>query len=273
MRPDRTKIEPRVKSVLGWDVAATSKSLEKLYPETWRRIHTRTIESPPDYYGSKILSVGLVSAIEEARAAKEQYSSNVGVVAGILEKFDFPTYYVSRPLVEALKRSQPPQGLAWSDLSLPFKGLTFMVPRGSLVEPEPTSCEMACVGVAKFMANEVLSIPTVRLGVGPLDYDRICIFWILGPSGLEMNDTTFPAAHPLEPLGDWIDEKSVGRPYVGPPGAFSAKVGRELHTCHGGEEGFSRARKASPQAYQGGAPGSILAHLYRQELLHYSQGS
>lgn len=223
MRPDRSKISGPVAAVLKWDVAATSRALERKYPDTWRRINTRTIESPPDYFGSKVVSVGIVSAIEEARAG--HLDSNVGIIAGVLEKFDFPTYYVSRPLVEALSRSSPPKSLTWEDLTLPFKALTFMVPRGCLVEPEPTKGEMACVGVAKLLAGERLEIPSLPgRAVEGLTYDRICIYWILGPSGLEMNDSTFPVSHPLEPLGDWIDAKSEGRPYGGPPGAFASTI-------------------------------------------------
>ncbi len=225
MRPDRSKTSPEVNRLLTYDVGAVAKMMEEKFPETWRRINTRSVQSPSTHWGHKIVPVGLVGAIEEARAAVGNlYESNVGLIAGILEDFDFPTYYVSGPLMEALKRSHPPEGLTWADLTLPFPACCFMVPRGSLVEPEPTRGQIACVGYAWFPANVELSIPTLGKRHQPLPESRISVFWILGPSGVEVQDSTFPEHHALEPSAEWIDEKSVDRNFVGPAGEYASWV-------------------------------------------------
>lgn len=222
VRPDPGKASRRVNDVLGYSAPVVAKMLERKFPETWRRMMVRTTHAPGDYYSNKVVQVGLVGAIEEARAqVGGLLESNVGPIAGVLEKFDFPIYHVSGPLLEALKRSHPPTGMTWADLKLPFPGMCFMVPRMSLVEPEPTEGEVACLGYARFASGDPLRIPTVEVTL-PIPESRISVFWFIAPSGLVCNDVTFPEAHPLEPLAEWIDSKSEGRPYRGPPGSFTS---------------------------------------------------
>ncbi len=223
-RPDPAKISKAAADVLTWGVPAVAKSLEEQFPEVWLRMRARTVHSSGNYYSSKILQCGLTASIYEATAIGGNIESNVPMVAGILEKYDFPTYYVGPQLLDALKHSHPPEKVAWSDLRMPFEGLCFMLPRGSMVEPPPTNKEIACVGVVAFPAGSRLEIPTLGPYVQALPEARTCVFWLLGPGGLEMNDTTFPTSMALEPEIEWIDQVSVGRPYGGPPGKFSSYV-------------------------------------------------
>ncbi len=222
MRPDPTKITDAARNVLALDVNTIAKMLEDKFPATWARMNTKNVQSPATHSSYKVVPVGFTSAIEEARR-QGPLESNVGIIAGVLEKYDFPTYYVSAPLIEALKHSHPPEGLTWADLKLPFPGLCFMVPRGSLIEPEPTKGEIMCVGVARFPTGETLSIPTIGR-IPPLPESRISVYWIVAPSGLVCNDTTFPETHPLEPLVEWINTKSEGHPYGGPPASFTSVI-------------------------------------------------
>ncbi len=234
MRPNPRVVSAAVGDILDQPVGITAKMLEEQFPATWRRMHTRTIDSPPNYYSSKTLAVGFTAAIEEARMQK-RVESNIAIVAGVMEPYDFPTYYVSAPLVEALKRSHPPENLTWKDISLPFPGMCFMVPRGSLLEPEETGkAEIALIGVAKLPAGEWGKVPCLPGRVEPPSEDRVSIFWMIGPSGLVGNDTTFPASHPLEPLAEWIDQATLkhllgfqiqgGAKYFGPNTKFCTSM-------------------------------------------------
>lgn len=228
MKPHPDINSPESLSVLKWEVSTCAKALQERFPSTWKRMFTKSIDSPGKYYSYKAIPVAFTSAIEEAREQSQQprLDSNGGMIAAVLERHDFPTYYVSSPLMEAMKRSQPPKQMKWEEITLPFPALTFMLPRGALSEPEfPGSGELMAIGVAKFEANETIRIPTTNLNVkSPLS--RICVFWIVGPAGLTINDTTFPAEHPLEPLVEWIEDANIkkGFPDSGPVTRFSSQM-------------------------------------------------
>jgi hypothetical protein len=228
MRPDPANTSDAAKSILALDVNTVARMLEEKFPATWRRMHTKSIQAPHIYYSSKSLPVGLTGTIEEMRSLVndgKQLDSNVGIIAGILERYNFPLYYVSSPLMEALKHSHPPAGLTWAQLTLPFQAICFMIPRGSLIEPEPTKGEIICIGVARLPAGEPLIIPTV-CKIENMPETRLSVFWMIGPSALVNNDVTFPETHPLEPLSEWIDSRTEisGRQYIGPRGGFSSYV-------------------------------------------------
>lgn len=224
MRPDPKNTSPQAERILSYDVNAVAKMMEQDFPKTWKRMYTKSIDAPGNFYSHKALAVGLTGAIEEARSQEGgELDSNCGTIAGIMEPFNFPIYYVSGPLIEALKHAHPPENLKWEDITLPFPGLCFMLPRGSVVEPEHVGGgDVILVGVAKFPPGNRLPIPTV-CKMGPLDAEMTAIFWSVGPSGVVVNDTTFPSIHPLEPLAEWIDEKTKSR---GKSGAYLPQLGK-----------------------------------------------
>jgi hypothetical protein len=211
-------------------VSEISRLLSANFPEVWAQFDTKGVQSPPDYYSSKVLACGLSGAILEATHQirnRLPLESNVSIVAGALQEYNFPMYYVSSPLLEALKRSLPQSGKTWESMPLPFPGLFFMLPRGSVIEPEPTRKEIAGVGVARIAAPKdgKVYIPNVGREVkwNGDKQDRIIVFWLLGPGGIEMSDLTFPSSQPLAPEAAWIDEvTTLSRAWNGPPGTFSS---------------------------------------------------
>lgn len=224
-RLDPAKMSPAAVAVLNYDVNTVARMLEQKYPTVWNRVFTKSIDAPNHYYSSRSLAVGLTGALVEAKVSNGALDSNVPLIAGTLEQYDFPVYYVSAPLMDALKRSHPPANLKWSDIMLPFPALTFMLPRGSLQEPkEYGGNDIIWVGVCRFNQGEHPRIP----GRGPLSLpmpaNRISVCWGLAPSGLTMNDSTFPLDQPLEPDASWIDRvtEEGNRVYFGPKGNFSA---------------------------------------------------
>ena len=181
-------------------------------PNIWRVIHTRHIDSPGTHHPHQALAVGLTAAIWEALLEKQPpgrlAAANIAACAGILQKFDYPTYYVSRPLFEAMKRSRPPENFTWNDLKLPFDGLVFMIPRRSLLE-QGTGDEILFIGGCHLPAQGHIRVPGTGHAVDAKwssKEDRITVFWSLGPSGLTTQDVTFPASQKLIPDSKWIDE-------------------------------------------------------------------
>jgi hypothetical protein len=225
VRPDPEKTSELAKQVLTYSVNTVAAMMEQDFPATWRRMFTKSIDAPGNFYSSRALAVGMTGAIEEARAQKGgALDSNFGTIAGLMEPYNFPIYYVSGPLIEALKHAHPPNNIKWKDITLPFQALCFMLPRGSVIEPADLGAnDIILVGVAKIPANKILSIPTVA-DVETIPEERMSCFWTVAPSGVICNDVTFPSEHPLEPLVEWIDDATRNKSYYGPRGEFSARI-------------------------------------------------
>lgn len=227
-RPNPATISPEAKVVLTFEVNAIAKIMEEKFPKTWKRMYTKSIDAPGNFYSSKSLAVGMTGSIEEIRWKFEQgkqLESNAGTLAGFLEVYDFPTYYVSGPLIEALRRTRPPDDFTWDQLELPYPALCFMLPRGSLKEPvEHGGADIILIGIARFPKGKRLYVPTVGY-IEELPEDSISVFWTCGPSGIVVNDSNFPPSQQLKDLAQWVDERTPeDRGYVGPRGDFAVNI-------------------------------------------------
>lgn len=221
--------DPDIARIMSLEVNAAAKMLAETYPRSWGRMYTRSVDAPGNFYSHRALAVAMTGAIEEAREYDRRgilLESNAPMIAGVLEKYDFPTYYVSSPLIDALRRTQPPDTFTWANIELPFQALAFMLPRGALTEPaDDGSNGIILIGVAKLNKDERLNIPTV--GITPIDVaeDRICVFWTVAPCGITISDSTFPLTEPMKDLTQWIEEKTPqDRGYTGPSAKFSAVI-------------------------------------------------
>jgi hypothetical protein len=204
--------------------------VQRVCPEAWRRIYTKHIDGPGNYMGYKAVALALVGTVTTAmRAAlNKQGESNGAIIAGVLERYNFPVYHVSESLFQSMARTHPPAGMTWNDMHWPFDGLIFMVPRGTLYEPESIGGgEIFMMGVVRLMANEELLIPGTKIGVRAMAEDRIMVFWSIKPFGLTMQDTCFPATQALEPDASWMDARTIMRePDLGAlaPGDFASMM-------------------------------------------------
>lgn len=186
--------------------------IQEIAPDIWKRVYTKHIDNPGTHVGFKYVAVTLGSAIIESCLICRSHIINVGVSAGILERFDYPTYYVSSSLYESLKHVRPPSGMLWKDVFLPFDGMIFMLPNGSTTEPG-NGFGIPLVGICKFKAGDTVTIPGTAIKVNTTEAmhnnveDRISIFWCT-QSGLITQDCTFPVSQPLEPSPGWIEEKT-----------------------------------------------------------------
>lgn len=209
---------------------------KKIDPLVWSRVCTKFIDGPSTHYPYKAVPVALASAIIAAISSpsgKDGAANNVSSAAAILERYNYPTYYVNSSLLEALQHTTPPD-LSWNELKLPFSGLVFMLPRGAVQEPE--SCggkDLLFVGVAKFEPGEEVRIPGTNVSshpIGTTQEARITIFWALAPNALILQDCTFPISQKLTPDSTWIDQKTEEYRSIthygsdSPDGKFSARI-------------------------------------------------
>jgi hypothetical protein len=217
-------------------VDQTAKLIAEKYPVIWKRINTKFINNPGTHAGVKPLNVALASACIEfhsymqGKPNKSTVSTNIGAVTAILERYDFPVYYVSKPLLNSIMHTRPPIQFKWSDVFFPFDALSFMIPLDAIQE-QPSNGKIFTIGVCKLKGNSSVIIPgtNTKISMNGIE-DRICVFWCV-QEGLILQDVTFPVSQPLEPSPGWIEEKTTEYIDVngmntsnGPNAAFSSYI-------------------------------------------------
>lgn len=188
-----------------------AQKLEYLLPETWKRVNVKSIDCPGSHHGFKYLSVGLVTAAQEFVLSKGQtgHGGNLMGILSHLAECNYPTYYVSKPLMEALAKSKPPENMTWQDVPLGYPAISFMLPTGALIDPKGYS--VGAITIARFKVGEKVQVPGIRGTVTmPTDWteDRISVAWFCG-NGMISQDCTFLASSPLQPNAAWLDAKTL----------------------------------------------------------------
>ena len=181
-------------------------AIQRTYPELWRQCYTKHLDAPGNYRGFKAVATTLASAIIETNmyARAQKLVSNGGLIASMLQKYDFPCYFVTEPLLQAMLRTHPPAGSTWADINFPFDSLVFMIPRGLLKEPGGQAIYALGVGHIG-PANLQADIPDWARKQGGHNYARAFVFWMMEPAGCGLHDCTFPLTQSLEPDPAWID--------------------------------------------------------------------
>jgi hypothetical protein len=179
--------------------------VEEAAPKVWKACYTKHIDNPGTHYGFKALAVTLASGIAEIEFSR-RYTANIGGTAAVMQKWDYPTYYVAKPLLEALLQTHPPDDVTWGDLKYPFDGMAFMLPRNTIFEPNEGE-ELMLVGFSISRAGKGLIMPGTHMHIVPVQSDRITLFWSTRP-GVTSQDCTFPLTQKLEPDATWIDAKT-----------------------------------------------------------------
>lgn len=183
------------------------------FPELWKLVYTKHIDTPGNYVGVKHVAVACASVILHLRAARGSENAtacNTAIAVGVLAKYDYPTYFVGKELMQALMNTHPPKASTWKDVVWPFPAMVFMLPKGVLHEPD-TGHEINFVGVANLPDMDGICIPTlpnIRLNRCWEDNEgRVTIFY-----GVDyctcIQDTTFPQNRELEVDPIWIREMS-----------------------------------------------------------------
>lgn len=186
-----------------------AEAIQKVYPDVWRKCYTKHIDAPGNYRGFKAVATTFASVLIETHIMMQQKKliSNGHLINMLLEKYDYPTYFVTEPLLQAMLRTHPPTAMTWGDLVFPFDAVLFMVPRGLL--KEPTGAAIYAVGLFHIGASDVgglKDLPDWLQAVGAHSYARSGVFWLMEPAGLMLHDCAFPSSQALEPDPEWIDK-------------------------------------------------------------------
>jgi hypothetical protein len=128
------------------------------YPELWRKVYPRIYQEPGNYWSTKIPAMDLTGAMVK------RFLPNYGkaemyefLVASQLTRFHVPTYFISKPLAEAIRQTECPLDLRWPSLDLPHEACVFMLPKGTLRIAK--FGESAYVAYARFRKGETLISP------------------------------------------------------------------------------------------------------------------
>ncbi len=183
------------------------------YPALWKRAYTKHYDAPGVYRSFKYVAtqftMGELGYAYTKSTGGADLVSNIPVLFKILEEYDWPTYHVHSSIFAAMQRTHAPKGKTWQDVHLPYPGVIFMLPKGSLympsikVLPGSEKIPIVYVGIARISRERF----KFRSEYGEPDgLDRICVFWSADtPDGPVSHDCAFPLSQALEPDPEWID--------------------------------------------------------------------
>lgn len=180
---------------------------QQLWPDTWRAIYTRHIESPGSHYGFKVAAAAMVNAIEcYTKGMDTHATAAVTSAASVLAAYQFPTYFVGSELLQAIKQSNLPQ-LTWEQMHMPQMAAVYMLPTGALHDME--GAEVPFVGYAMGHKGRRYYCPSKPQVAMEASEDKIVMFWVTyDGSGLSIADCTLKMSQPLSPAADWISEQT-----------------------------------------------------------------
>lgn len=209
--------------------------LKKHYPSQWKRVYTKQIQSPGTHYGFKLPATALVTALAHQAIGRIDgpYSSMRNYLAAehLLHEFDYPTFYVSEPLLAALLHTHPPKDLTWESVPMPFQALIIMLPRNTIREPDGKNVDFLIVARMPSAKERGVGAPVRLSNTATIQFPeapRIMIMWAVD-NGFTSQSVVFPASDKLEPSAKWIADKThevaekFGLPeYHGPESEFSS---------------------------------------------------
>ena len=207
---DRLRELVQYKGGIVTDLDRLTKGIQTVYPSLWRRCYTKHYDLPGNYRGAKAVACTFASAYLETEMMLNQKKliSNGWMIARLLEAKDWPCYAVTGPLLQAMLRTHPPQGMTWADIPWPFEAVTFMIPRDLL--KDITGASIYALGAFHIPSGaNPDDLPDWLKHLGAHNYARSGVFWLFEPAGLMLHDCTFPSTQSLEPDPTWIDKATA----------------------------------------------------------------
>jgi hypothetical protein len=194
-----------------------ARAVAERFPQIWKRCYTKHYDAPGVYRSFKYVAVqlamGLIGAAKVKHERGSPIVSNLPVLFDILERHDFPTYHVHASMLDAMRRTHPPAGRTWESVNMPYPGVIFMVPTGSVFMPPikivrgSENIPIAYIGVARIERARFKFRSELCEDDGK---DRICVFWSAdGPEGPIAHDCAFPVTQLLEPDAEWINAATL----------------------------------------------------------------
>jgi hypothetical protein len=171
------------------------------YPEIWRRLNTKAIDNPGSHSGFKSVAAIVAQGISAMINGNSDFQV-FATCAAPLEKHDYPTYYVSRPLTDALKHTAPPPNMTWADVAFPYDAIIFMLPNDAIVNLNDGGRIPFLVVVRKPIGEQRILGTNLRIGN---DEERISICWPeYKVTGEFMGNVTFSPTETLKVPLEWM---------------------------------------------------------------------
>jgi hypothetical protein len=143
---------------------------EKEHPAWLRAMSPRRINVPSEYWPQKVWAISATNAAmmnayltREKRTRPNPALVAVQGQAGLLLKYDAPTYFVSRELLAAALRTELPDDMVFDAIPFPFPAMVFMLPRGVLRHPSEGDCPFLVI--SRVNKGESAPIPIKELEI------------------------------------------------------------------------------------------------------------
>lgn len=137
------------------------QQLERTQPELWRLCCPRVYAGAGQWHSARVPAATAAFAIQRAvrngQAALPFGEQMHYIAACLLSGHDSPTYHISRSLLDAVARTNPPESAAWRDIAMPHPAFTVMLPNGSVEHPRDGA--VAALTIARFEAGTVARHP------------------------------------------------------------------------------------------------------------------
>src|SRR3974390_2241272 len=99
-----------------------TKHLIKNFPNLWKFVYHRHYDAPTGYRSWKVVAAMLASPFVEldylVRLGKGSVYNALSRSCATLNmsRYDFPVYYVAKPVLEAIQKTVPPTDTEWQDI-------------------------------------------------------------------------------------------------------------------------------------------------------------
>jgi hypothetical protein len=123
----------------------------------------RHVNAPSEYHPQKIFAVASLNALlQNGNAIFDHKTPNSAtamaqVQAAIALRFNNPTFYVSREILNAALRTDLPSDLIFEDIPFPFPAIIFVLPTGSV--RHETEGDVPYICISRFFGNEIVPLP------------------------------------------------------------------------------------------------------------------
>lgn len=146
--------------------------LEHMAPGLWEMSYPRRYDNLGKFHSPKLAALGCADAACKAMASgiSDHAIRNEFMVSAQCAKHNYPTFFVTSKILEACALTNLPPDMNWTEIPMPFDGMTFIFEREALVHPED-KLEVPYVSIARVRAGHQLThpypgTPTGKMGIG-----------------------------------------------------------------------------------------------------------
>jgi hypothetical protein len=146
--------------------------LELMFPGLWAKSYPRRYDNLGSFHSPKLAALGAADAAAKAihaglgdHAVRSEF-----MVSAQCAKHGYPTFFVTSAMLKACSLTNLPPDMNWTEIQMPFPGMTFIFERGAIVHPED-KLDVPYLALARTKAGEKLvhpypGTPTGTMGIG-----------------------------------------------------------------------------------------------------------